>query len=247
MGADQSRSGAVVTCTTARIHGIQDGRISASFARTPEAFVSVAWGRIGLRFLTANAAQGVLEGFAAVRAHLIGLEYAAPIPSDGADHEYGQSAVMLTWERRTPYAVVRRDAYSKVHQRTVRWIDLHMGPVTWQIVDRTGYNSVISILKDAHRTAVAVCRDGSKFRADPTKDNYRGPDFETLYKLTRERHKPTGKPSPAQRDAPSEGAYTNSLIQMASNSAPAATQPGKDGSLPTRTASTADHSTDLDL
>jgi len=93
---------------------------------------------------------------------------------------YMQSSVLLTWERRTPHAVARRDAFSQSRQRTVRWIDLYMCPVTWEIVDRTGYDSAMTILRDAHRPAVAVCRDSGKYRTDPTKAGYRNPDSASI-------------------------------------------------------------------
>ena len=249
MGTELSRSGAVITSTSVRIHGAQDGRISVSFARTPEAFVSLAWGGVGMRFLNANAAQGVLEGFAAVRAHLMGVEYESPLPPDGADQGYAQPSVMLSWERRTPYAVIRRDAFSQPRQRTVRWVDLHMGPILWQIVDRAGYDSVVGILRDVHRTAVAVCLDGGKYRADPTKDDYRSPDLPPPPKpaLGPGRYKKTRKAGSVGTGASAEGAYTASLIgKAAPTSAPAAIQPTEHG--PAAPAMPiADSGADLDL
>ncbi|MBF6064718.1 hypothetical protein IU500_24780 [Nocardia terpenica] len=249
MSSDQNRSGAVVTSTTARIHGVQDGRISVGFARTPEAFVSLAWGGVGMRFLSANAAQGVLEGFAAARAHLMGLDYESPLPPDGADRGYAQSSVLLSWERRTPYAVVKRDAYSQSRQRTVRWVELHMGPVTWQIVDRAGYDSVVGILRDAHRTAVGVCLDGGKYRADPTKDDYRSPDLPPPPEpeLGRRRRKTTDKPASARKETSAEGAYTATLIGKAAAATPSAIGTSTHSAAVTPAPSGADASADLDL
>jgi len=222
MSIDRNPPGAIVTSTTARIHGAQDGRISVGFARTPEAFVSLAWGGVGMRFLTANAAQGVLEGFAAARAHLMRLDYQTPPPPDGLSYWYAQSSVLLSWERRTPYAVLTRDAYSQSRQRTVHWVDLQMGPVTWQIVDRAGYDSVLNILRDAHRTAVGVCLDGGKYRADPTKDNYRSPDLppQPNPALSPGRYKKTRKAASEGTNAGSEGAYTANLIGKAASTGP---------------------------
>ncbi len=248
MSIDRNPPGAVVTSTTARIHGAQDGRISVGFARTPEAFVSLAWGGVGMRFLTANAAQGVLEGFAAARAHLMRLDYQTPPPPEGLSYWYAQSSVLLSWERRTPYAIVTRDAYSQSRQRTVHWVDLQMGPVTWQIVDRAGYDSVLNILRDAHRTAVGVCLDGGKYRADPTKDNYRSPDLPPQPKpeLSRSRHK-TRKARAADSDAVPEGAYTASLIGKAASTAPPeAVQTSVHPSLAVPAPAVVDSSTDLD-
>ena len=170
------RPGAVVTHTTARIRGEQSGDLDVRFARTPEAFVSLTWSGILLRFRTANAAQGVLEGFAAARAHLIDVPHSVPPSGDPVENDFAVPTVQLTWERRTPYAVVKRDAYSDQLRRTLHWVDLHMGPITWQVLDRVGYTDTLDLLREAHRVAVATCLDGGRHRADPTKHGYRPPE-----------------------------------------------------------------------
>ena len=178
MGSRKSHAPeAIVTHTTARIRGLQNGHVSVSFARTNEAVLTLVWGGIVLRYLSADAAQGVLEGFVAARSLLIGLDNTAPIaPTPAAEVEaYGRPTVELTWIRRPGYAVVHHNAYSKTHQRTVHWVDLHMGPVTWQILDHVGFNGALEVLRNAHRTAVAVFLDGGKYRTDPTRDDYQSP------------------------------------------------------------------------
>jgi hypothetical protein len=50
-----------------------------------------------------------------------------------------------------------------------------MGPLTFQILDRAAFHSAVDVLRLAHRTAVAVCLDGHRFRADPTRDDYHAP------------------------------------------------------------------------
>lgn len=167
-------SGGVVTHTTARIAGEQVGHVSAVHARTDQAAVTVVWGGVILRFLSAAAAATVLEGFAAVRAVMMGVDNTAPEIRPGED-TYAVPTVSLTWTWPTSYAVVKRHAYSEVQRRTVHWVELHMGPVTWQIFDHTGYHAVLEILRQAHRTAVAVCLDGGKWRADPTREDYKRP------------------------------------------------------------------------
>ena len=57
--------------------------------------------------------------------------------------------------------------------RTVHWTDIYMGPITFQILDRAAFHSATQLLRDAHRTAIAVCLDGPQFSADPTGDDYR--------------------------------------------------------------------------
>lgn len=170
-----SRLSAIVTRTTARIQGDQDCRIDVQWARTPDAAVTLVWGSILLRFTSANAAQGVLEGFAAARGHMLNVPRLAP-PTGRNDVGYASPLIQLTWARRTPYAAVHRDMYSETQRRTLNWVELHMGPVMWQIVDREGYDNSIAILRDAHRTAAEVCLDGYWYRADPTKDDYLAPD-----------------------------------------------------------------------
>ena len=44
-----------------------------------------------------------------------------------------------------------------------------MGPVQWRVVDWAGYESALTLLRNVHRTAVAVFPDGGKFRVDPSK------------------------------------------------------------------------------
>ncbi len=167
-------SGVILTHTTARIQGDQNGRIDVTHARTAQAAVTVVWGGLALRYLNAAAASSVLEGFAAVRPLLMSVDNTAPEPAP-ADGEYAVPTLSLTWSWPTSFAAVHRSAYSKAQRRTVHWVDLHMGPITWQVIDHTGYHSAVAILREAHRTAVAVCLDGGKWRADPTRDDYQRP------------------------------------------------------------------------
>ncbi|MBB5916866.1 hypothetical protein BJY24_005778 [Nocardia transvalensis] len=170
-----TRLSAIVTRTSARVQGVADSRIDVRWAHTPDATVTLTWGGILLRFTSANAAQGVLEGFAAARGHLLGVDRIAP-PAPAGTGDYALAGLQLTWARRTPYAAVHRHAYSDSQRRDLHWVDLHMGPVTWQILDRQGYDSAIDILTRTHRTAVEVCPDGHWYRHDPTADNYHAPD-----------------------------------------------------------------------
>ncbi|NKZ70023.1 hypothetical protein GTA09_09150 [Rhodococcus hoagii] len=64
---------------------------------------------------------------------------------------------------------MRGNRYSDAQRRTIYWADVHMGPVTWRIIDHVGYSSLISALRTAHKTAVAAFPDGAKYRKDPTK------------------------------------------------------------------------------
>jgi hypothetical protein len=42
---------------------------------------------------------------------------------------------------------------SRENRRLLRWLDIHMGPVTWQILDQVGYKSAVGLLRRAHATA----------------------------------------------------------------------------------------------
>ncbi|MCX5042480.1 hypothetical protein OG921_04745 [Aldersonia sp. NBC_00410] len=167
-----SRPDAMVMHTTARISGDHAGLVSVEFARTNEAVVTMVWGGILMRFLSANAAQGVLEGFSAARGHLAPLAAHTPNPRLDNANEFVQTTLALNWVRRASYAVVGRNGYSTALGRTVHWIDLSMGPVTWLIMDRTAYHSALDILRRAHRTAAGVCLDGDTYGVDPTEDDY---------------------------------------------------------------------------
>ncbi|WP_255564785.1 hypothetical protein [Candidatus Mycobacterium methanotrophicum] len=43
------------------------------------------------------------------------------------------------------------------------------GAVGWRVVDWAGYEAALVLLRNVHRTAVAVFADGGKFRTDPSK------------------------------------------------------------------------------
>lgn len=62
------------------------------------------------------------------------------------------------------------------NRRLLRWLDIHMGPVTWQVLDQVGHKSALRLLRRAHATAGHVFLDSTKFRADPTRDDYRPPE-----------------------------------------------------------------------
>lgn len=178
MTSTNTRESVILTHTTARIAGPQSGRIDVAHARTAEATVTVVWGGISLRFCTAAAAATVLEGFAAVRPLLMGVDNTAPEQAPAAGN-YAVPALALTWTWPTDYAVVARHSYSQTWRRTLHWVDLHMGPVTFQVLDHVGYHAALELLREAHRTAVAVCLDGGIWRADPTNPDYQRPQIKT--------------------------------------------------------------------
>lgn len=162
---------AVVTHTIARIRGTQAGDLTVYHAQTPTARMALTWGGLLMTFWSAEAAQGVLEGFAAARPLLAQVVREAP-PARPTGEPFAQQTLALDWTRRPTYAVVAREELAADKSRVIRWIDLHMGPVTWQILDLAGYRSAMEILRRAHSTAIGVFTDGRKFKADPTRDDY---------------------------------------------------------------------------
>jgi hypothetical protein len=54
----------------------------------------------------------------------------------------------------------------------VHWVDLHTGPITWQIRDQAGLRSATDVLRHVHRTAVGVFLDGDQHTQDPADDTY---------------------------------------------------------------------------
>jgi hypothetical protein len=51
--------------------------------------------------------------------------------------------------------------------RVIQWVDLHTGPITWQIRDQAGLHSVTEILHSAYISAIAVFPDGAQHQDDP--------------------------------------------------------------------------------
>lgn len=161
---------AVVAHTFVRLRGNITGQVGVHNARTEQARVVVTIGALLQTFWSAQAAQGVLEGLSAAKHTLVHL------PTDVApasDDEYPQPTIAIDWTRRPEYAVMPRVRVTEDKRRTLKWTDVYMGPITFQVLDRAAFHSLMELLRDAHRTAVVVCLDGHKHRADPTRDDYK--------------------------------------------------------------------------
>lgn len=160
----------LVAHTFIRLGGAQSGDVTVHHAGTTSARVHVRWGGLLMTFFSAQAAQGVLEGFATVRNAL------APVPAKLGhlvSEPYDQPSISVEWVRRPSFAVMSRSATDPKRGALVHWVDLYMGPVTFQVLDRAAFRSTVELLRLAHRTAVAVCPDGPDFVNDPTWDDYR--------------------------------------------------------------------------
>ena len=145
------------------------GHVSVQDARTDLAVVSVQWGDIFMRFTSAAQVSAVLAAFGAVRESLRGAAGSATLEAVRGDEWPGVSVVSVTWTRPPEWSVVNQACYDERRRRTVCWVDVHMGPVQWRVVDWAGSEAALTLLRNVHRTAVAVFPDGPKFRADPSK------------------------------------------------------------------------------
>ncbi|HEX7823656.1 MAG TPA: hypothetical protein VF477_02015 [Mycobacterium sp.] len=166
---------ALVSHTMIRIQGSQDGDVAVYHACTPNARLRMQWGGILMTMLSAQAVQGVLEGFSAAREAMALIPRQIPAPASTVTDPFALPTVAIDWTRRPAYAVVPRQELSRDHSRQVRWLDLHMGPVTFQILDQTGCLGAVALLRTAHRTGVKVFLDGPRFKADPTRSDYTPP------------------------------------------------------------------------
>ena len=68
--------------------------------------------------------------------------------------------------------MVDQSCKSKTANRIIHWVDLHMGPITWQIRDLAGLHSATDLLHRAHTTAVAIFLDGPAYAEDPAADDH---------------------------------------------------------------------------
>lgn len=166
---------ALITHTIIRVQGEHTGDIAVYSACTPEARIRIEWGGLLVTMYSAQAVQGVLEGFATARAALTLIPRVTP-PAATSLEPFARATVSIDWTRRPAYAVVPRQELAKNKAREIRWLDLHMGPVTFQILDQTGCLSAIALLRTAHHTATRVFLDGPDYADDPTLRTYTPPE-----------------------------------------------------------------------
>lgn len=171
--AELGQPTAIITNTYIRLRSTQRADLTVYHARTRNVRVTLAWGGILMTFLNAQAAQGVREALSAARPTMVNLptDLGAARPSD--EDPYDRPTVAIDWTQRPTYAVMPRETQTPHHQRTVRWTDVYLGSLTFQILDRAAFHSTMEILELAHHTAIAVCLDGEQHRADPTTAGYR--------------------------------------------------------------------------
>ncbi|BBY96516.1 hypothetical protein MGALJ_61850 (plasmid) [Mycobacterium gallinarum] len=167
---------ALVSHTIVRVQGEQNGDIAVNHACSPNARLRLQWGGLLMTMLSAQAVQGVLEGFCAARSAMTLIPRQIPAPAPATAEPFALPTVAIDWMRRPAYAVVPRQELSRDRARQLRWLDLHMGPVTFQILDQAGGISAVELLTTAHRTGVQVFLDGPDFAADPRERDYAPPN-----------------------------------------------------------------------
>jgi hypothetical protein len=166
---------ALVSHTMIRIQGEQDGDLAVYHACSPNARLRLQWGGILMTMLNAQACQGVLEGFSAARSAMTLIPRQIPAAPPAAADPFALPTVAIDWTRRPAYAVVPRQELSRDRKRQLKWLDLHMGPVTFQILDQAGCVGAVEILQAAHHTATRVFLDGPEHAQDPTENDYTPP------------------------------------------------------------------------
>lgn len=141
----------------------------------------------------------VRSGPGDTNAALMGNDNTAPLPElDGAP--FVRNGISWTRIGAPTYAIVHGNRYSGARSTG----PTYMGPVTRRITDHGGYNSLISVLRTAHKTAAAAFPDGAKCRKDPTKvDAERQGSYQHRPTFSTE---PTSSPSrPSRRHARGHG------------------------------------------
>lgn len=146
-----------------------DGHVSVHEARSDLAEVTMQWGDVFMRFTSAAQVSAVLAAFGAVREALRGAEGVVPAVQGGGEEWPWMTVLSVTWTRPPDWTVVPQSRFDERQRRTVHWADVHMGPVLWRVVDWAGYEAALTLLRNVHKTAVAVFPDGGKFRADPSR------------------------------------------------------------------------------
>jgi hypothetical protein len=166
---------AVVTHTTAVIRSEITSDITVYRAQTSDARISLTFGSTLMILYSASVVQGLLEAFAAARAAMAQVPHEIPAPPTPACEPFARTTLAIEWTRRPTYCVVPQSARNKLNSAVIHWVDLHCGPITFQLRDQVGLKSSLELLSRAHKTSVAVFLDGPQHSDDPTRDDYRWP------------------------------------------------------------------------
>lgn len=166
---------ATITHTTAVICGEIASDVTVHHARTTDARIGLTFGTTLMNLYSASAAQGLLEAYAAARALMARVPREITAPATPPYEPFARSTLAIEWTRRPAYCAVPQSGPNKSGTAAIHWVDLHCGPITFQIRDQLGLRSALTLLTRAHQTAVAVFLDGPEHAADPTDEDYPGP------------------------------------------------------------------------
>jgi len=121
---------------------------------------------------SADAAHGLMEAFVTARAATARLPRLIPPPVRRDESPFARTTVSMEFTRRPIYAVVQQNGPAASGDRVIHWVDLHSGPITWQIRDQAGLHSVTEILHRAYISAIAVFPDCAQHQDDPISTNH---------------------------------------------------------------------------
>jgi hypothetical protein len=115
--------------------------------------IAMTWGGI-LMTLDTHAAQGLFEAFAAARAKIALVPREIPPPAQGSRRGLRPPDI---GDRLDPAHLRghRRIGHEQGGRQDGALVNLHTGPITWQIRDHVGLRSAMELLTSAHKTAIA--------------------------------------------------------------------------------------------
>ena len=149
----------LITHATAVVRGHVDADVSVYHAGTTNARIAVIWGGVLITIYSTAAARGLLEGFAAARQAAARLPREIPTPPPAAQSpQFARPIVAMEFTYRPTYVVVPQSGTSRSGDRTIHWVDLHTGAITWQIRDLAGLRSATALFSHVHKTAVVTRR-----------------------------------------------------------------------------------------
>jgi hypothetical protein len=170
--ADHVVPSGLITHCTAVIRGHQHADITCHHARTADARITLVWGGVMITLYSAAATHGVLEGFVTARAAIAQVPREIPPPASVYESSFARPTVAIEFTGRPTYAVVQHSGPARTGDRVIHWVDLHMGPITWQIRDQVGLRGATELLHRAYKSAVAIFLDGDQHRDDPTSGDH---------------------------------------------------------------------------
>jgi hypothetical protein len=146
-------TGLITHCTTV-IRGHQDADVTCHHARTSYARINLVWGGVMITLYSCAAVHGILEAFVTARSAAAQLPRQIPPPPRRYESVFARPMVAMEFTGRPTYAAVQQSGPARAGYRVIHWVDLHMGPITWQIRDQAGLRSAIDLLHRGYKFAV---------------------------------------------------------------------------------------------